>query len=129
MERINIKNMMMDGLFAFMIRRAAELNACTTFLLVSVFRSEYDCTNGGVTSRHNTLFVPHPEGNHKRHEIDPERILTVIPPAMPGCPYRFRPEAIPKGKHSMMGGNYVCTSDSRFSEEYGFPIAVHDRVE
>lgn len=31
------------------------------------------------------------------------------------------------GKHSMFGGNFLYTSDSRFPSEA--PIAIHDRVE
>jgi len=31
------------------------------------------------------------------------------------------------GRHSMFGGNFLYTSDSRFPSEH--PIAIHDRVE
>ena len=31
------------------------------------------------------------------------------------------------GRHSMMGGNFLYTADSRFPSEH--PIAIHDRVE
>ena len=31
------------------------------------------------------------------------------------------------GRHSMMGGNFLYTSDSRFPSEA--PIAIHDRIE
>lgn len=41
----------------------------------------------------------------------------------------FRPDVIPAGYHSMFGGNFVWTSDSRFSNIYKYPVPVHDRVE
>jgi hypothetical protein len=42
----------------------------------------------------------------------------------------FRPSNIPAGTHSMFGGNFVYSSDSRFGRKYGRqPIHVHDRVE
>lgn len=132
MKRINFNDLLMGPLFTFMVRRVNELNACGRYLLVFVYRDAdgSDCTLNGVTKRFSQLYVPHPEGNYTRADInDPCQILKVIPPSFPGCPYRFRPECIDDGKHSMMGGNYVCTSDSRFKEEYGAPIAVHDRVE
>lgn len=133
MNRINIKEMMVERFFDFMVNRAKELNACGRYLLVYVYRAAdgVDCSLHGVTSRFTQLYVPCPGGNYTLEDLADKRdqMLEVIPPAMPGCPYRFRPTCIPKGKHSMAGGNFVHSTDSRFSAEYGAPISVHDRVE
>ena len=98
------------------------------FLPVCVCRNVYlgDCTNGGVTSKHSTLYLPHPRGTHHRKEIDPEQILI---PGSKGGVANFVPLAL-AGRWSMAGGNFVITNDSRFADLYGRqPVSVHDRIE
>lgn len=103
-------------------------------LIVSVYRnSGTDCTNGGVTARstHLTLtnvdgpFQPTPDAPAAKLVLRSTGNLTVVPDGL-------------EGKWTMFGGNFVYTSDSRFSKAVetlggtkagGYPIAVHDRVE
>lgn len=117
------------------VQGARSLNACQTFLLVHILGPrDGDYTNNGITSPENSLhrnfFVPHPDGPFTLAEIEHQResvIMEVIPPAFAGCPYRFKV----RGEKRLItdGGNYLETSDSRFSRVYGGPIAVHDRIE
>lgn len=113
-------------------------------LLVDVFydknRFGYDCTNGGVTSRHTkvTLFFDCSKESAKKHcqengiSFDSalwlnRRILwdEEMPIAVP--------LEYPKGKVGpMFGGNFIYTSDSRFpcvGRQLKLPIPVHDRFE
>lgn len=120
------------------VEGAKALNACGRYVSVSVLRYEVDCTNGGVSSSdnhgHPSFFAPCPEGNFLREDLegtDPTKrftvILEVIPPAFPGCAYRFKVAG--ETRRPMAGGNFIFTSDSRFSEAYGQPISLHDRHE
>ena len=102
------------------------------YLTVSVYRSDLgDCTNGGVTSPDNAdaLFVVPCEDGFLSDEQLAERdnVVFLEPAEIMGSLY-FKPRGI-EG-HSMAGGNFVYTSDSRFRRTYsGQPVRVHDRVE
>ena len=99
------------------------------YLPVSVYRSAgSDCTLGGVTATDEPyLVVPCPDG-HVTEEDVADRGYTVLVPGHKGGLLNFTPEGVEGW--SMMGGNFVYTSDSRFSRLYGSsPIAVHDRFE
>ena len=98
------------------------------WLAVCVYRTNYtgDCTLGGVSGRVETLYVPHPRGNHEAPAVE----LQLLPQAK-GLALNFVPVTLEhSGAWSMFGGNFVWTTDSRFRELYGDrPVAVHDRVE
>jgi hypothetical protein len=104
-------------------------------------RFGYDCTNGGVTSRHTslTLFWDCSKQEALKHceenVIDTDAALWLNPRQLWGeyLPIA-EPLICPKGKIGpMFGGNFIYTSDSRFphvSGNYGhYPIPVHDRFE
>ena len=112
-------------------------------LEVSVLRdaSIGDCTNNGITSRHDelTLFFDCSKDEALKYcsenNIDLDTVLWFNPRELWG---EFHPFAEPlvKPPHKvggMMGGNFIFTSDSRFPSLYGkcahFPIPVHDRFE
>lgn len=98
---------------------------------VNVLRSTLgDCTAGGPTSRFTsfTLLAPNTPVPER---ADPKRCLRLnwrcgrwqadpLPEGMP-------PNATHAG--GMFGGNYVVSSDSRFREDIGHPVPVHDRAE
>ena len=104
------------------------------YLPVSVYSSDtgdVDFTNGGVTvTNKESLCVPCETGYLSEENVR-ERgytVLELINPAFEGCPMRLAPRG--ETRWTMMGGNFVYTHDSRFSETYGdYPIAVHDRIE
>jgi len=119
------------------VEGAKALNECGRYLLVDILHMGVDCTNGGVTSPENVVgkafFVPCLDGNWTLKDMTPEYratraiVLEVIPPAFEGCPYRLKVKDDPR--RGMAGGNWAYTSDSRFAETYGAPLAVHDRHE
>ncbi len=107
-------------------------------MLVNVLRNTLgDCTAGGVSSKFATMLLVGegvPEIFAEHHEM-PTLVLVkrILKWNADGTsqPY-FHAE--PKDQHDagkwlMFGGNFVWTSDSRFRELVGGPIAVHDRCE
>ena len=100
-------------------------------LLVSVLRSNgCDCTNNGVTSRFDELVLVDPE-IPGIFAVKPERpALKLVRRTICGRPYIHAVPVDASGepvRGSMMGGNFVYTSDGRFPNAY--PIPVHDRIE
>jgi len=83
--------------------------------------------NGVTSNEDNYLVVPCHDG-HITEEQVAERSYVVLIPGHKGGQLNFVPEGVEGW--SMMGGNFVYTSDSRFSRLYGHaPVAVHDRFE
>jgi hypothetical protein len=105
-------------------------------LLIYVYRqagSRYDCTNGGLSSRVDRFTVTNVAGPFKPCADAPA--ISLMRGNVPGT-VKLVPEAN-LGAHSMFGGNYAATSDSRFREAvekltggtfYG-AVPIHDRVE
>jgi len=108
-------------------------------LIVSVYRnaeSNYDCTNGGISSRFTRLTLINVEGPFEPTANAPAALLLsnhfntvrIVPADENG-------EQI-KG-WTMFGGNYASTSDSRFGEavekingiRYPGAVPIHDRIE
>lgn len=103
------------------------------YITVEVYRSSgSDCSMNGVTAPNSgvTLAVPVVRGYLTDEDVV-ERgyvILEAMPPAFASCPVRFKVRG--ETRMSMASGNFVYTSDSRFSETYGpAPVSVHDRIE
>ena len=98
-------------------------------LPVYVYRSDVlgDCTNGGISSYEDRLYLIVPDGFCDMPEDDP-RVVEVkhigdhayVTPVHPSGP----PDAV---IGPMDGGNFVYSSDSRFPSEY--PLPIHDRWE
>ena len=96
-------------------------------LPVEVFRWHLgDCTNGGISGKHNTLYLISPEGWCEVEDTD-ERIIKVVE----GFRGRLHVEPVndPNKREIsyMSGGNFVYSSDGRFPFDY--PLSVHDRSE
>lgn len=111
-------------------------------LLVFVLRHANfpDCSNGGLSSRHDSICVVNMEGPFQPKEDTPAFLL--VNHYQDCCCLK---PAIPDGKGGwivepswyMHGGNYANTSDSRFGQAiqkmtgksfYG-ALAIHDRRE
>lgn len=106
-------------------------------LLVNVYKSgNYDCTNGGVSSRNiKGLCLTNVDGPFDPCDEYPAAKLVKQTFGF-GSSVKVIPEEA-EGKQTMMGGNYAATSDSRFSQAveamlgnhfYG-AVPIHDRVE
>ena len=112
-------------------------------LNVSVYRAADmgDCTNDGVTSRHNsmTLFYGCKREEAlaycKENGIDPDRCLVLVERELWGEQHNYAAPLIHEsGKCGpMFGGNFIYTSDSRLADAMGTttaqPVSVHDRYE
>jgi hypothetical protein len=106
-------------------------------LLTYPFRNPLgDCTNNGLSSKVDHAYLV--------WEVDPidevklledfyqekgEDFFVIKKRFLFG---KFSQIAVPysiykTGRHSMMGGNFLYTSDSRFPSDA--PIAIHDRIE
>lgn len=103
-----------------------------------------DCTNNGVSARHDTLIVVNAEGPVEVRDKDLDRcvmmeltqydVLRLVP--IEPDEYNSPPWRVREGWF-MMGGNFGHSSDSRFHELaekllgqafYG-AVAIHDRLE
>lgn len=88
-----------------------------------------DCTNNGLTNNYDHLYLYH---GHLDDEIInelPEDSLILIERVLWGkqANYAVPVEIYKSKRHSMAGGNFIYTSDSRFPSDA--PISVHDRIE
>lgn len=118
------------------------------FLSVEVYRHNttlggimYDCTNGGITSRHDSLFLFWDCDRNAAKKyceekgIDTDKCLILIKRELWGENHSYAEPLIrPENKvGGMMGGNFVYTCDSRLYKLNGLtcatPIPVHDRFE
>lgn len=108
-------------------------------LIISIYKdssSSYDCTNGGVSSRHTSLTLVNVDGPF---EPTPERpACWLVKGNVPGSAKIVIAEPGTDQKWSMMGGNYGGTSDSRFNRAVERitgqlqclgPVPIHDRYE
>jgi len=103
------------------------------FLLAFVYKSPLaDSTNGGLSSQTDKgLLFESPHGNITEEDIQFTKRtldhLVIIKDGRTQHFYAVPSKILKDGKHSMFGGNFIYTSDSRFPSDY--PIAIHDRVE
>ena len=99
-----------------------------TNILTFVLRHSLgDCTNNGLTSKEDSIILHH--GPDIKTDMIPDDELILVERTLFGEEANFAvPAGIFKsGRHSMFGGNFIHTSDSRFPANA--PIKVHDRVE
>ena len=97
-----------------------------------------DCTNNGLTSRQDSIWlysdvdINNPAIREELAAINEKNEILVLVKRGLFLGRQLPDIAVPfsildSGRHSMAGGNFVYTSDSRFPS--GSPISVHDRVE
>lgn len=100
-------------------------------MIVNVLRPAYDCTNGGVSSKHDRMFLVG-EGVAEIFEERPELPTLVLLKRFIGGREYLRAEPIggeePRPWY-MFGGNFITCSDSRFQDICQYPIPIHDRKE
>jgi len=91
-------------------------------------RGTYDCTAGGVSSKHDHVLVVGegiPEVFEDRGDIP---VLELVPGQQGGKQLHLRP--IGETRWTMFGGNFAYTSDSRMNRiNGGHPIPIFDRIE
>lgn len=98
---------------------------------VSVYRnaSGYDCTNNGISSRFNTILLVGEDVPAIFSEKDPEKVIFIKKTEYSGNCYLFFQPLIYDDRHTMFGGNFAYTSDSRFRNLFANPVPIHDRIE
>lgn len=101
---------------------------------VRVYRdSGPDCTNDGISARHDTLTVTNIDGPDEPTADAPGVILVAGPTAGQGANPILVPEDGSSG--SMYGGNIASSSDSRWSAAVRAAggttrhVSIHDRFE
>lgn len=102
-----------------------------TGLLVSIFKDGSDCTNNGFSSKKSRTYVFSDEmvfGNISIEDMTEDYLVITEGPY---STIRAVPKSlIDNGLRPMFGGNFIYTSDSRFSIlNGGNPIKIFDRVE
>lgn len=100
-------------------------------ILVFVLRSDVDCTNGGLTTKHDKFVLIGdglPEIFEPSEDSPPLYLIRRKFPAKDGSGMRdYLHASTTPSQSGMFGGNFVYSSDSRFPNDY--PISVHDRFE
>lgn len=103
-------------------------------LICEVYRGEHDCTLNGISSKNNDVLLMFEEPEAQVFEESDNRpTLKIVRRNLFGREY-IHAEPIGTGRagHNsyMMGGNFLFSSDSRFSKLVSpYPIPIHDRQE
>jgi hypothetical protein len=100
------------------------MKAMLTFVLRSTLG---DCTANGLTSREDKILLTSEDGTITGPFETKDGVDYLVLKRRGDYMYAVPKSVIDEGVHSMFGGNFVHTSDSRFPNQY--PIPVHDRVE
>lgn len=118
------------GLIAYVYRSVERQNADGSVV-------QQDCTNGGWSARHNRVCVVNAEGPFEPSDDCPAVML--VKHRSLAAVHAVSVADKETGVWTMMGGNYLSTSDSRFGEaiekllgpahRFHGPVAIHDRVE
>lgn len=106
-----------------------------TFIPVDVYTNgREDCSANGVSFTHaKKLAVKCKDGWLTRQDIEKHgyKVLVTRKSSLPAhfnAPDVFVPEG--ETYHTMSGGNFAYSTDSRFTETYGYsPLKIHDRIE
>ena len=105
-----------------------KIEAC---LIAEVFRSSLgDCTNGGISSTRNTLYIlADTKGPFKPEDL--RECVCIEWREVCGGQYIDCKPVYFSRRWYMAGGNFLYTSDSRFKEitKSKYPISIHDRYE
>lgn len=103
-------------------------------LIIEVYRAVDfpDCTLDGISSKHKTLTLIPCNGPFEPSEDRPA-VTMITRRFADGSIYKHLEPCDENGKPLpgwwMFGGNYACTSDSRFRELNPYPLPIHDRQE
>lgn len=95
---------------------------------VEVLRPDYDCTNGGVSAQRSQMLLVDGEDDVPA-EVNGLPVLVLVRRNIGGQPYLHAKPVSAGTSHTMFGGNFIYTSDSRFRELCQYPIPIHDRIE
>lgn len=99
-------------------------------LTATVYRNLEDCTNGGISSLWNNLYLIS-DGKGPFEASDIRQCVCIERKNVFGEEYVCCKPAVFRKRWYMSGGNFLYSPDSRFREITGisYPIAIHDRYE
>lgn len=101
-------------------------------LRCEVFKSHFgDCSNGGISSKYNEVYLICPEGNMEV-DADNPRLVELVKRELGGEKHWYiKPYETDTKKWWMFGGTFIYSSDSRFREycETDTAMKFHDRHE
>lgn len=123
------------------MNRTPNIIQCSIYKRKTSLFDSYDSSNGGISSRYNTVYVvldDTPDEELKDLYFDQNCLVRLRPGALPGTVIA-EPIFGHKAKHTpwSFGGCYIATTDSRLTEKvneicqhrfYG-AIPLHDRQE
>lgn len=123
------------------IKKAEDYVNNVDYMHINVFtdKSGIDCTNGGVSSRYNKIYL-------FKEYLDKNEIIRFMKDILKENEEQaFIVETLKMGSHIyeraiqvkhksgilMAGGNYAYSSDSRYKDisKISYPISLHDRIE
>lgn len=100
---------------------------------LGVYRSGRDCTNGGISSRYEQIYILHEKG-YMNIDLDnpPENLMVIKEKKLGEKTYKYLEplKECPSDRAGyMMGGNFAYSSDARFDDINKYPLPIHDRSE
>ena len=102
-------------------------------LNVDVYKSIYDCTSNGMTSKCDEICLVNVDGPFNADDNIPAALL--VPGNLPNT-VKIIPANVNENKTCVMfGGNFAYSSDARFNDAvekiagYRGAVQVHDRIE
>jgi hypothetical protein len=111
---------------------SVQFNTEGFYLPVNVlyYDNGHDATDGGLTANHDHRFViPHLDGFLSKANVEQNGyyILDIWCRVIGDKHFaNAKPRCVEA--ETMMGGNFVYSSDARFRDVNRYPIPVHDRV-
>lgn len=110
---------------------ADELNSCDRVEEVSVLANKaHPAANFMLSSQHETLFVPCPNGHKARSEVDAELVLMVHDIVMGmSCHRVLLPSITPQNAYFTAGTSHIDFYGTNARDYYGnFPMKIHDHT-
>jgi hypothetical protein len=102
-------------------------------LTVNVYKSNFDCTLNGISSKCNELCLINVDGPFNPDDDKPAALL--VPGNLPNT-VKIIPANVNQNKTWVMdGGNFAYSSDARFNNAvekiagYRGAVSIHDRIE
>ena len=93
-----------------------------------------DCTNGGISSKYEQIYILHERG-YKDIDLDnpPENLMVIKEKKLGMKTYKYLEpfKECPSDRAGyMMGGNFAYSCDARFHDDISkYPLPIHDRSE
>lgn len=97
-------------------------------MMVDVYRNSYvDTTNGGISRNTDTLLLVGDDVPEIVEYNSTAPAIKIMCRRFGERDYFYAKPVVHEHRHTMFGGNFIYSSDSRFPFDY--PIPIHDRVE